>query len=598
VFDAVGGVEPQSETVWRQADRYGVPRIAFVNKLDRIGATLERTVDMLRERLGASPIPLQLPIGAEAAFEGLVDLLRMEILHFEGAQGQTVAREPLVEGHALWDDAIYAREAMLEGIADLDETVMEAFLAGKAGELSVEELVAALRRITLARVGVPVLCGSSLKNKGVQPLLDAVVDFLPSPLDRPAIEAISKREGTVRERHPRAEDPLLALAFKVVHDPHRGALVFVRVYSGVLRVKDQLQNVTRDRKERINKLLQIHANKTAEVDEVGPGNIAAVVGFKFTNTGDTLVDAKEEEVSLPGMRIPDPVIFQSIEPRMAADQGPLQEALTRLQREDPSFTVRDDRDAGQTLMGGQGELHLEILVDRLRREYGLDPRVGKPQVAFRETIGRTIAETMEYDREVGGRRAYGKVVLELAARERGAGNAFVQQVTDEQLAARRVPKTFVGAIREGSEDALTRGPLLGYPVVDVEVRLRDLTHAEGESTDNAFRAAASMGVTQAVEASGPRLLEPVMDIEVVAPDDHVGAVHADLSGRRGRVLGLEPRDRLQVVRAEVPLAEMVGYATALRSATQGRASYSMQFARYAEVPVDLQGDIVARTRGW
>jgi elongation factor G len=543
---------------------------------------------MLRERLGASPIPLQMPIGTEAAFEGLVDLLRMEILHFEGAQGQTVVREPLAEGHALWDEAIFARESMLEAIADLDETVMEVFLAGKAGELSVDELVAALRRITLARTGVPVLCGSSLKNKGVQPLLDAVVDFLPSPLDRPAIEAVSKREGTVRERHPRPEDPLLALAFKVVHDPHRGALVFVRVYSGVLRVKDQLQNVTRDRKERINKLLQIHANKTAEVEEVGPGNIAAVVGFKFTNTGDTLVDAKDEEVSLPGMRIPDPVIFQSIEPRMAADQGPLQEALARLQREDPSFTVRDDRDAGQTLMGGQGELHLEILVDRLRREYGLDPRVGKPQVAYRETIGRTVAETMEYDREVGGKRVYGKVILELAPRERGTGNAFVQQVTDEQLAARRVPKTYVGAIREGSDDALTRGPLLGYPVVDVEVRLRDLAHAEGESNDNAFRAAASMGVTQAVEASGPRLLEPVMDIEVVAPDEHVGAVHADLSGRRGRVLGLEPRDRLQVVRAEVPLAEMVGYATALRSATQGRASYSMQFARYAEVPVDLQ----------
>ncbi len=599
VFDAVAGVEPQSETVWRQADRYHVPRVAFVNKLDRTGATLMRTVEMLQQRLGAHPIVAQIPIGLEGDFEGVIDLLEMKALRWPDELGESVVTEDVGEDHPLYDEAVSAREQMVEAIADRDEATMEAFLEEGAEGLSVEQLKAAMRRITLASAGVVVLCGSALKNKGVQPLLDAVVDYLPAPSDMPPVQAERLKDGEKVSRSPLADQPLLALAFKVIDDPHRGPLVFLRVYSGVLRVKDSLQNCTRDRKERVNRLLQIHANKTSEIEECGPGNIAAAVGLKFSITGDTLINSKDkEQVVLPGMQIPEPVIFQAVEAKSTGDQPKLDQALQRLMREDPSFTVREDKDSGQVLMGGQGELHLEVIVDRLRREQNVEARVGKPLVAYRETVGGKAAESFTYDREIGAKRQFARVDLKLEPAERGTGNRFESTLDKKVLAERKIPKEFVSAIEEGVGDALTRGPLLGYPMIDVAVTLTDLALDEADSSENSFRAAATMATMQMVEKAGPRLLEPLMKVEVVVADEFTGNVHSDLSTRRGRVLGMEPRGRAQAITADVPLAHMVGYATALRSATQGRASYTMQFARYAEVPTDLQDEVVTSVRGY
>ncbi|TPV96002.1 MAG: elongation factor G [Myxococcales bacterium FL481] len=589
VFDAVAGVEPQSETVWRQADRYSVPRIAFVNKLDRVGATLERTVDMMRERLGARPLVCQLPIGHEGDFSGVVDLLTFERITWRDAQGVEVQREPLESSDPLYADAEVAREALAEAVAELDDGVMAQFLEDGAAALDAETLRGAMRRATLSGDGVVVLCGSALRNKGVQPLLDAVVDYLPSPLDVPPIEtALVKGEGTV-ERVADRDGPLLALAFKVVTDPHRGRLVFLRVYSGVLKVKQRLQNSTRDRKERVGKLLRLHANKTAEVEVAGPGDIVAAVGFKWTSTGDTLVAGDDDvQVVLAGMEIPAPVIYQTIEARAAADEGPLREALERVCGEDPSFGVREDTETGQLLIGGQGELHLEVVVDRLRREQKLEARVGRPQVAYRETCSSTATRELIYEREIGGKAQFAQVGLTLSPAERGAG---ISVDADEFPA---VPPEMVQAALEGARDALGRGPLLGYPVLDVRARLTQLGHREGASTDASFRAAATMAASEALSEADPVVLEPIMEVEVVVPDNFTGNVHADLSTRRGRVLGMEPRDAVQTIRAEVPLAEMVGYATALRSTTQGRASYSMQFANYAAVPATTQKTLVER----
>jgi elongation factor G len=602
VFDAVSGVEPQSETVWRQADRYRVPRIAFVNKLDRVGATLERTVDMLAERLGAHPLVLQLPIGFEGDFEGVIDLLRMQAVRFGGDLGERVERTPLVETDPdLVETATEARAALIERLAEVDDEVMALYL-GEAGiDIPLEVLEAGLRRATIALRGTPVLCGSSLRNKGVQPLLDAILAYLPSPLDMPPVEAESTKDGTTVTRRPSATDPFLALAFKVLFDPHRGPLVFFRVYSGVLRLKDALWNVAKGRKEKVQRLLQVHANKTTEVDEVFVGGIVAAVGLKFTATGDTLILADDpERVLLKGMQIPEAVIFRSIEPRTAAEQKDLEEALGRFQREDPSFTVRHDADSGQTLVCGQGELHLEVIIDRLEREHRLTPHVGKPQVAYRETITRGLRKPLEYAREIGGKRQYAKVVLELAPRTRGEGNRFENRTPPTPDGKPLLPAAFAAAVEEGVSDAATRGPLLGYPVEDVETVLTDAALSETDSSDSSFRAAASMAFMEALEEAKPALLEPIMAVEVVGPEDFTGSVVSDLNGRRGRVMGMEPAPggNAQVVRAEVPLAEMVGYATALRSATQGRASYTMQFSHYAEVPRDLQASIVKKLRGY
>ncbi len=610
VFDAVSGVEPQSETVWRQANRYGVPRICFVNKLDRVGATLELTVTMLRERLGAHPVVIQLPIGLEGAFEGVIDLLELRTIHFDGEHGERVRTEPLASGSADFERATLARAALVEALAEVDEEIEGMYLGETGTDIPAATLREGLRRATIANRAVPVLCGSSLKNKGVQPLLDAVVDFLPSPRDLPAVQAEivdgnGPHDGTGTETVPRRPihgDPFLALAFKVLYDPHRGPLVFFRVYSGKAKLKDAVWNTTRGRKERLGKLLQVHANKSQEIETVGPGDIAAAVGLKFTGTGDTLVLFDDpQRVVLAGMQIPEPVIFRSIEPKTAGDGKALDEALERFQREDPSFKVRIDKDSGQTLVCGQGELHLEVILDRMLREHRLDVHVGKPQVAYRETITMPVDKTLEYARELGGKRQYAKVVLRLEPVERGQGSSFVDALRPAPDGKPRIDRVFLTAIRESVGDAQTRGPLLGFPVEDVKVTLVDAVAHEQESSEASFRAAASMATMEGLEAGRPVLLEPVMAVEVVVPQDFTGSVHSDLNGRRGRVIGLEPAPgsaTSQVVKAEVPLAEMVGYATALRSATQGRASYTMHYSHNAEVSAELQASIVQRIRGY
>ncbi|MCA9691750.1 MAG: elongation factor G, partial [Myxococcales bacterium] len=596
VFDAVSGVEAQSETVWRQADRYHVPRIAFVNKMDRIGATLERTVEMLKSRLAAHPMVTHLPIGLEGDFEGIIDLLTLEAVRWPDELGQQLVRASIGEDDPLYEEAILAREALVEAVGEVDDEVMAAYLELGPADVTPAQLRAGIRRATLASAGVAVLCGSALKNKGIQPLLDAVIDYLPAPSDLPPVHAIRKKDSVEVERRPTEDDPLLALAFKVIHDPHRGPLVFFRVYSGVLRLKEAINNVTQGRKERVMRILQIHANKTQEIEEVGAGNIAAAVGLKFTTTGDTLISHKDrEEVLLAGLTIPEPVIFRAIEARTAADQPALDDALKKFEREDPSFTVRTDADSGQTLICGMGELHLEVIIDRLRREFRVEANVGKPQVAYRETISRSVIEPFEYDREIGSKRQYAKIKLEVQPRERGAGVSFTNGISSLE---KPLTREMISAVEEGVRDAETRGPLLGYPMVDLAVKLTEAVAIEGDSSPVSFRAAASMGLMQALENAQPRLLEPRMEVEVVVPTDFMGAVVSDLTNRRGRVQGMEPRENFQVIEAEVPLAEMVGYATSLRSATQGRASYTMQFHDYAEVPAELQEGIVIKVRGY
>jgi elongation factor G len=620
VFDAVSGVEPQSETVWRQANRYGVPRVCFVNKLDRVGATLELTVDMLRDRLGAHPVVIQLPIGLEGAFEGVIDLLELRALHFGGEHGEQVRSESLAAGTPDFERASLARVALVEQLAEADEEIEGLYLGEAGTDIPAATLRAGLRRATIANRAVPVLCGSSLKNKGVQPLLDAVVDFLPSPRDLPPVDAEiyenNEPSGTTVPRRPIHGDPFLALAFKVLYDPHRGPLVFFRVYSGKAKLKDAVWNTTRGRKERLGKLLQIHANKSQEIDTVGPGDIAAAVGLKFTGTGDTLVLAEDpQRVVLAGMQIPEPVIFRSIEPKTTSDTKALEEALERFQREDPSFKVRIDKDSGQTLVCGQGELHLEVILDRMLREHRLDVHVGKPQVAYRETITAPVDKTLEYARELGGKRQYAKLTLRLEPVGRGQGSTFVDALPPISTPSGRgsaegkspIDRVFLTAIRESVADAQTRGPLLGFPVEDVKVTLVDAVAHEQESSEASFRAAASMAIMEGLEspAARPVLLEPGMAVDVVVPQDFTGTVVSDLNGRRGRVMGLEAapgsvntKAGAQVVKAEVPLAEMVGYATALRSATQGRASYTMHYSHNAEVSADLQASIVQRIRGY
>ncbi len=615
VFDAVAGVEAQSETVWRQAERYRVPRICFVNKLDRVGATLTRTVEMMGERLGAHPIVVMLPVGLEGAFSAVIDLVTMELVTWPRAEdevdkGRTFERAPLTEDHPSWDEAVVARETMLEALAEVDDQIMERVLSEDTQSLTVDDIRAALRRATLSLRGFPVLCGAALKNRGVQPLLDAVVYYLPSPLDMPPVEAeltAGSKAGERVLRRPDPEDPVLGLAFKVVQDPHRGPIVMFRLYSGVLHVKDQVLNVAKDKKERILKLLMVLAAKTEEIEEIGPGNIAAAVGLRFTTTGDTLILSKDKQlVVLPGMQIPEPVIFRSVEAKSAADQKDLEQALARIQSEDPSFRVYEDPDSGQTLMAGQGELHLEVIVNKLERDYRVKARVGKPQVAYRESIAGAGATQFEYDREVGGKRQYAKLTIEIEPRERGAGNSVENALPvpptgkggKAPAGPETLPPEYLAAALEGLADALTRGPLLGNPVVDVRVRLVAASYLEGDSNAASFRAAASMAVNKVIESAGARLLEPVMSVEVVAPEEFVGNVHSDLNTRRGRVLGLEPRGNAKAIQAQVPLAEMVGYATSLRSVTQGRASHTMQFAAYSEVPSDLQNQIIEKVRGY
>ncbi len=587
VFDGVAGVEPQSETVWRQADRYHVPRICFVNKMDRTGADFERCVDMIRERLGAVPVPLQLPMGAEDRFQGVIDLVEMQALYFEGERGGEVTTKPIPAEYA--DAAQAAREVLVERVAENDDQLMVSFLEGHATDKV--ELVKAIRRATIANAIAPVLCGTALKNKGVQPMLDAVVTYLPSPLDVPPVTAhlVGNLDQLV-DRPASDDEPLTALAFKVVSDPFVGRLVFFRVYSGVVKSGDQVLNTGRDKRERFGRLLKMHANSREEIDTVYAGDIAAAIGLKDTFTGDTLA-SREAPVVLEAITFPEPVISVAIEPKTREDQDKLGDALQRLTEEDPTFRVRFDQETGQTVISGMGELHLEVIVDRMRREHKVEANVGRPQVAYRETITRAAKAEGRFVRQTGGRGQYGHCVLEVAPREPGQGYVF-----EDRTVGGSIPREYISAVRAGVEQALHNGVRAGFQVVDVAVAVVDGSFHPVDSSEMAFTTAGSMGMRAAMEKANSVLLEPVMKLEVVTPDDYFGDVLGDINGRRGQVHGVEQRGNARVISALVPLAETFGYATDMRSNTQGRATYSMEFAHYAQVPPNVAEEISGRTR--
>jgi elongation factor G len=584
LFDSVAGVEPQSETVWRQADRYGVPRIAYVNKMDRIGADFDKAVQTMVDRLGANAVPIQLPIGAEAEFVGLIDLVRMEAIIYSDDLGTVQEKSSVPEQYQAV--AAAGREKLIEAVADADDDLAEAYLEGE--EISAERLSAALRKAVLAATVTPVLCGSSFKNKGVQPLLDAVVDYLPSPLDVPAAEGIvpgREDEHIVREASESA--PFAALAFKVMSDPYVGRLTYLRVYSGSIESGAGLVNATKDRKERVGRLLMMHANHREDVDSVGAGDIVAAVGLKSTTTGDTLCDP-HAPIVLEQMTFPEPVIGLAIEPKTKQDQEKLATALGRLADEDPTFRVRTDEETGQTIISGMGELHLEIIVDRLMREFSVDANVGAPQVAYRETIRKRVDKVEgRFVRQTGGRGQFGHVYISVEPNESGAGYSFESKVVGGSI-----PREYVPAVNAGIKEALEGGVLAGYPIVDIKVQLIDGSYHEVDSSEMAFKIAGSMAIKEAVKRASPVILEPMMAVEVVAPKEFVGTVVGDLTRRRGRIGGTEPRPGgLEVVTASVPLSEMFGYATSVRSATQGRATFTMQFERYSDVPTHIAEEI-------
>jgi elongation factor G len=575
VFCGVAGVEPQSETVWRQADKYRVPRIAFVNKMDRIGADFDRVVGMIKDRLGASPVPVQVPIGSEDGFRGVVDVVSGKALVWNDATlGAEYAEGPVPDALAPLVDA--ARERVVEAAADVDEALMARYLEGEP--IPADALRKALREATLRMKIVPVLCGSAFKNKGVQPLLDAVVDFLPSPLDVPAIEGVKPGSGEVVERKADDNAPFSALAFKLMSDKHVGHLTYVRVYSGHAKSGDQVLNPRSGKKERLGRLLQMHANKRQEIDEIFAGDIAAVVGLRTVSTGDTLCSVGHP-VALEPMEFPEPVIAIAIEPRTKADMDKLGESLGRLALEDPSFRVSTDAETGQTLISGMGELHLEIITDRLVREFGVDAQVGPPQVAYKETITRPVKVEGRYIKQTGGSGDYGVVWLEVEPGLRGSGFVF-----ESAIKGGAIPKEFVKPVAQGAEEAAQSGALAGYPVLDVKVRLVDGQAHDVDSSERSFKIAGSIAMKEALRTARPVLLEPIMKVEVVTPEEFVGAVQGDLNGRRGTLTGLDVRGNARVIEAEVPLASMFGYVNSLRSMTQGRATYTMQFSHYAQVP--------------
>ena len=584
VFDAVAGVEPQSETVWRQADRYDVPRICFINKMDRVGANFFASVESIRDRLGANPVCVQLPIGSEADFKGMVDLVRMESIVYTDDLGTTSTRTEIPAEMAEQVDA--ARHTLLEAVAECDDDLMIRYLDGE--ELTADEIVAGLRAGTVATKLVPVLCGSALKNKGVQPMLDAVVDFLPSPLDKPAIEG--RRDDAVETRNVSDEAPFSALAFKIATDPFVGKLTFFRVYSGVLRSGSYVYNATKGERERVGRILQMHANHREEIEEVRAGDIAAAIGLRKTTTGDTLSD-EQHPIVLESMAFPEPVISVAVEPKTKADQDKMGVALQKLAEEDPTFRVRSDEETGQTIISGMGELHLEIIVDRMLREFKVDANVGKPQVAYRETITARAHGTGRFVRQSGGRGQYGHVELELEPNETGKGFEFVSRVVGGS-----VPREYVAPTARGIEETLANGVVAGYPVVDVKVTLVDGSYHEVDSNEQAFSIAGSMGFKDGMRKAKPVLLEPIMKVDVSMPEEYMGDVMGNLSGRRGTILGMEGRGNSQMVHAHVPLASMFGYATELRSMTQGRATYSMEFDHYQPLPAGIAEEIIAKSK--
>jgi elongation factor G len=588
VFDAVAGVEPQTETVWRQANHDRVPRICFINKMDRIGADFFRAVVMVKDRLDANPAVLQIPIGAEGNFRGMVDLLGMKALVWEEGMGEKWEVTDIPED--LVADAEHWRHELVDVVSHYSDHVMEKYVEDQ--EITADDLRGAVRAATLSNDIVPVLCGSAFKNKGVQPLLDAVIDFLPSPLDLPPVTGMDVKGIEELERPADDAAPFSALAFKIMSDPYVGKLTYFRVYSGTIKQGSSVFNSTKDRKERVGRILQMHANHREDKDAVFAGDIVAAVGLKHTTTGDTLCDANAPIV-LEALEFPEPVIHVAVEPKTKADQDKLGKALNALSDEDPTFQVHTDEDTGQTIIAGMGELHLEVLVDRMLREFSVDANVGKPQVAYRETITRPVHKIEErYIRQTGGRGQYGHVVLDLEPTGPGGGYEFIDKIRGGDI-----PKEYIPSVDAGIQEALQGGVLAGYPTVDVRATLIDGTYHEVDSSEMAFRIAGSMAVKKAAKQAHPALLEPIMAVEVVTPEDYMGDVIGDLSSRRGKVEGMEQRGASQVVRAQVPLAEMFGYATDLRSRTQGRATYTMQFHSYQQVPESISREIVARVRG-
>ena len=593
VFDGVAGVEPQSETVWRQADRYNVPRICFVNKLDRTGASFDRCVDMIKSRLNATPLVLQIPIGAEGDFSGLVDLIAMKALVWPGEtkKGEDYLIEEIPANLA--EKAKQARHELLETLAECDDVVMEKYLEG--AELTEEEIIAGIRRATLADKATPVLTGSAFKNKGVQPMLDAVNRYLPSPLDVKAIVGHKQGDPTVEiERQPKNDEPFSALAFKIMRDPHLGKLTFVRIYSGSLTAGTAVLNSTKDRKERIGKIYQMHANKREEMESAGAGMIIAVMGLKDTTTGETLCDV-DKPVILESMDFPAPDISVAIEPKTKADQEKLGVAIQSLAEEDPTFHVKSDEETGQTIISGMGELHLEILVDRMKREFKVEANVGKPQVAYRETLRKTVSRyDYTHKKQSGGSGQFAKIQISVEPLPTGSENPyeFVNKITGG-----RIPKEYIPSVDDGCQEALASGPLAGYPLVDVKVTLLDGAYHDVDSSELAFKIAGIAAFKEAAKMAGPVLLEPVMSVEVITPEDFMGDVIGDINSRRGQILAMDERSGARIVKATVPLSEMFGYVGDLRSRTQGRASYSMQFDSYAEVPQAVSKEIIAKVRG-
>ncbi len=584
VFDAVAGVEPQSETVWRQADRYSVPRIAFMNKMDRVGADFFAAVQTMVDRLGAKPVAVQLPIGREDKFRGVIDLIEMKTLEYTDDLGTNfeVGEIPA----ELVEQAQEYHHQLIDAVADHDDQLMEAYLEDEAS-VTPEMLKRALRAATLDTSVTPVLLGSAFKNKGVQPLLDAVIDFLPSPLDVPPVHGVDPRTEHELSRRPAVDEPFSALAFKVMSDPYVGKLTYFRVYSGQLKAGDRVLNTTTGKTERIGRILQMHANHREERDTIGAGEIAAGVGLKQTTTGDTLA-IDTAPIVLESMTFPDPVISVAVEPKTKGDQDKLGNGLQRLSEEDPTFRVRTDDETGQTLISGMGELHLEIIVDRLKREFNVDANVGRPQVAYRETISKPVEKIQgRFVRQTGGRGQYGHAVIDAEPAEPGEGYEFI-----DKIVGGKVPREYIPAIDLGIQEAMESGILAGYPVVDVRVMLVDGSYHDVDSSEIAFKVAGSMAWKEAMKRAKPKLLEPVMAVEVVTPEEYLGDVMGDLNSRRGRIENLEPRGNAQTIRAHVPLATMFGYATDLRSTTQGRATFTMQFDRYEEVPQAIAGELV------
>ena len=594
VFDAVGGVEPQSETVWRQADKYRVPRICFVNKMDRVGADFGRTLTQIREKLQANPVAVQLPLGAEDGFAGVIDLVAMKAVRYrdESLGAESVLEEIPVDR---LDEATAAREALIEKVCEVDDRLLEKYLHGEP--IAAEEIVPILRRRTIESVRnedaplVPVLCGSAFRNKGVQPLIDAVVDYLPSPADIPAVTGTAPDGDTVLERPARDEAPFSALAFKIMTDPYVGQLAFIRVYSGVMASGATIYNPRLGRRERIGRLLKMHANKREDIQQVYCGDIAAAVGLKTVGTGDTICD-RAHPVLLETMEFPTPVITLAIEPKTKADQEKLGQGLAKLTTEDPTFQVRTDDETGQVVVSGMGELHLEIIVDRLRREFGVAATVGRPQVAYRETLTRPALAEGRYVKQTGGRGQYGHVKLRVVPRPAGDGFVF-----ENRIFGGAIPKEFIASVEAGVREAVTTGILAGYPIEDVAVTLLDGSSHDVDSSEMAFKIAGSMAFRNAARQAVPVLLEPIMKVEVVVPEVYMGDIIADINARRGRVKSMEAHGGTQIINARVPLSEMFGYATELRSRTQGRATYTMHFDRYDQVPPAVSEEIVARIQG-